>query len=37
LRSLALTRRRLVRYSIAMSFEQALKDGELDTARAILD
>jgi hypothetical protein len=37
LRSGELTRRRLVRYSIAMTFEQALKDGELDTARAILD
>jgi hypothetical protein len=28
LRSLALTPRRLVRYSIVMTFEQALKDGE---------
>jgi hypothetical protein len=37
LRSLALTPWRLVRYPIAMIFEQALKDGELDTARAILD
>lgn len=39
LRSLAMTPRqlvRLVRYSIAMTFEQALHGGDLDTARAIL-
>ncbi len=37
LRSVALTPRWLVRYSIVMSFEQALKDGDLDLARAALD
>ena len=29
--------RRLVRYSIGMTFEQAMRDGDLDQARVILD
>src|SRR5450631_1804070 len=37
LRSLAPMPCRLVQYSIAMAFEQALRDGDLDHARAILD